>query len=257
MKSQAQADVVDRIEDPPEAGHLQQSPQVEIAIIPGAGHDLTIVQADLVDKLILDFLAEPYAFPIVIDPEKRYLFYIHGKIIEEQGLPAVSPEFGEYQYEAILETLSGRGFEVISEVRAGDTLSDDYAHRVAGQLRALLAAGVPQSSITVVGASKGAAIAMLVSHYLPNRAINYVILGGCHPDTVNELMDAGVALNGRALSIYDSVDNYAGSCEALFATSPGLIDHDEIVVHVGTGHGILYLPLNEWVLPTAAWGDIN
>lgn len=35
------------------------APQIESAVIPGAGHDLTIVQEDLVDGRILDFLKQP------------------------------------------------------------------------------------------------------------------------------------------------------------------------------------------------------
>jgi hypothetical protein len=47
---------------------------------------------------------------------KRDLFYLHGNIIEDQGIPAISPEYGEYQYQAILDQLSGYGFEIISEI---------------------------------------------------------------------------------------------------------------------------------------------
>ena len=39
------------------------------------------------------FLSQ-YFFPTSIDPAKRYLFYLHGKIIEDQGIPAVSPDYG-------------------------------------------------------------------------------------------------------------------------------------------------------------------
>ena len=56
-----------------------------------------------------------YAFPARIDPAAKYLFYLHGKIIEDQGLPAISPDYGEYQYAAILQALAGHGFHVISE----------------------------------------------------------------------------------------------------------------------------------------------
>ena len=44
-----------------------------------------------------------YEFPANISPNKRYLFYLHGKIIEDQGIPAISPDYGEYEYEAILD----------------------------------------------------------------------------------------------------------------------------------------------------------
>jgi hypothetical protein len=70
-----------------------------------------------------------YAFPISIDPTKQYLFYLHGKIIEDQGIPAISPEFGEYQYEAILDKLSSFGFVVISEQRPKNTDGIAYARK--------------------------------------------------------------------------------------------------------------------------------
>jgi hypothetical protein len=53
--------------------------------------------------------------------EKRYLFYLYEKIIEDQGIPAISPECGEYQHQAILDRLSGSGFEIISEKRPKNT----------------------------------------------------------------------------------------------------------------------------------------
>lgn len=35
------------------------APQIETDIIPDAGHDLTLVQADLVNRIVLAFLKEP------------------------------------------------------------------------------------------------------------------------------------------------------------------------------------------------------
>jgi hypothetical protein len=57
------------------------------------------------------------------------------------------------------------------------------------------------------------------------------------------------------LSIYDSVDELAGSCQEILALSEGkgLARHNEIVLHVGTGHGILYKPLDEWIVPAVEW----
>jgi hypothetical protein len=62
-------------------------------------------------------------------------------------------------------------------------------------------------------------------------------------------------LYGNALAIRDSVDDLSGSCEELFVSSEGrgLGRHDEIVLNIGTGHGILYKPLDEWIQPTADW----
>jgi hypothetical protein len=198
-----------------------------------------------------------FAFPIVIDPSRRYLFYLHGKIVEDQGLPAIDPNYGEYEYGAILEKLHKSGFVVVSEVRSKDADVNDYANRVVMQIRALLKAGVPAGNITVVGASKGAGIVILISHSMANPAINYVLLAICAPDTVKEEIDAQVTLSGNVLSIYDSVDPFAGSCQDLFIYSEGkgLSSHAEIVLHVGTGHGVLYKPLAEWIDPAIQWAE--
>ena len=144
-----------------------------------------------------------YAFPDRIDPAKQYLFYLHGKIIEDQGIPAVSPEYGEYEYEAILEKLNGYGFVVISEQRSKNTDGLAYASKVTEQVTALLNAGVPAKNITVVGASKGAGIAVYVSHFLENEGINFVIMAICHPDSIEAFKQNQIFLYGNVLSIYD------------------------------------------------------
>jgi len=205
-----------------------------------------------------DTLAARYGFPTQIDPASRYLFYLHGKILEDQGLPAISPEFGEYQYEEILGVLETYGFVVVSEQRPRNADGWEYAQRTARQVADLLAAGVPPGSVTVVGASKGASIATGVSYLVGNSEVNYVLLGSCHSSLIEGWRQQGVTLSGNVLAIYDFADDkYSGSCEEFFALSDGkgLGRHDEILLHVGTGHGILYQPLPEWVLPTARWAS--
>jgi hypothetical protein len=196
-----------------------------------------------------------YAFPGSIDPSKQYMFYLHGKIIEDQGIPAISPDYGEYEYKAILEKLGGYGFVVISEQRSKDTDPVQYARKITEQAHALLNAGVPASNITVVGASKGAGIAILVSHFLENKEMNFVIMANCDPATVKEFAQNNFFLYGNVLSIYDSSDELAGSCQDLFTFSEGngISRHDEVILNVGTGHGILYKPLDEWINPTVQW----
>jgi hypothetical protein len=205
-------------------------------------------------KLAGSFLAG-YDFPSSIDPAKNYLFYLHGKIIEDQGLPAISPDFGEYEYQAILEKLESQGFEVISEQRSQGTIAEEYASRVTEQIQTLRDAGVPSESITVVGASKGAGIAAIVSSLLKDSKINLVLLGFCASDTVRELVQNRTSLYGNVLAIRDSADDLSGSCQELFDFSEGrgLGRHDEIVLNIGTGHGILYKPLDEWIQPTVDW----
>jgi predicted small secreted protein len=196
-----------------------------------------------------------YAFPEQIDPSKRYLIYVHGKIIEDQGLPAISPDYGEYEYDAILKKLSSYGFVVISDQRPKDADVLVYAKKITQQAQKLLDAGVPAKNITVVGASKGGAIAIYVSHLLANPEVSYVIMAICHPDNVTDFIRYQVTLYGNVLSIYDSSDELAGSCQSLFDFSQGkgLARHEEIVLQVGTGHGILYKPLDEWITPIIQW----
>ncbi len=200
-----------------------------------------------------------YKFPTSIDPARRYLFYLHGRIIEDQGIPAVSPDYGEYEYAAILEKLASHDFVVISEPRGTNTDVETYAQKVIGQIDRLLAANVPPESITVVGASKGASIAIHISYYLKNDKVNFVLLAICNGNLVEQLQGNQVYLYGNVLSIYDYADDeYAGSCTNLFASSKengGLTGYDEIVLDIGTGHGILYQPLDEWVLPTVQWAN--
>jgi hypothetical protein len=197
-----------------------------------------------------------YTFPASIDPSKQYMFYLHGKIIEDQGLPAVSPEFGEYAYEAILEAFSEQGFVVISEQREKNTNSEAYARKVKDQVETLMKMDVPAKNITVVGASKGGWITVFISHYLKNQEINFVLLAICNPVAIETFKQNKLYLYGNVLSIYDYEDvEYAGSCQELFAFSEGqgLSRHDEIVLEIGTGHGVLYQPLDAWINPVTAW----
>ncbi len=197
-----------------------------------------------------------YVFPASIDPEKRYMFYLHGKIIEDQGIPAVSAEYGVYEYEAILEKLASHGFTVISEQRQKGADGMKYAERVAGQVTGLLNAGVPAKNITVVGASQGAAITIAVSNFLANKDLNFVLMGTCNTETIQFSKQQRLFLYGNILTIRDSDDGFADSCEELFAFSEGKIArHEELVLHIGTGHGILYKPLDEWILPAVQWSE--
>ncbi len=198
---------------------------------------------------------EAYRFPASIDPNLRYLFYLHGKIVEDQGLPAIDPVYGEYQYAAILRALAGGGFVVVSEQRSKDADANAYAERLVAQVNQLLQAQVPAGHITVVGASKGGWIAATVSSLMKNPALNYVMLGICPPEMIDYWKAKRMGLSGNVLTIYDSGDPYSGSCEELFQMSAGneLGRHNEIVLHLGLGHGILYKPLAEWVAPTTAW----
>ena len=228
------------------------TPTLETDSIPQAS---SVPSTSVAPQMSPTFDMSKYSFPESVDSTKYYLFYLHGKIIEDQGIPAVSPDYGEYEYKAILEKLGGYGFVVISEQRVKNADSMEYARKIADQVTAMLKAGVPAGNITVVGASKGAGITIFVSHLLDNEEINYVIMAICDPATVEELKQNEISLHGNVLSIYDSADELAGSCQELFLFSEGksISKYNEIVLNVGTGHGILFKPLDEWIIPVIDW----
>jgi hypothetical protein len=188
--------------------------------------------------------------PDKIEKKAKYLFYLHGRIIEVKGIRPNSEKYGVYEYEKILETLKNKGFFVISEARKGNTNISNYAQKVASQVRVLLEAGVSPGHITVVGASKGAVIAMQVSTILQNKGLNFVFMAGCN-DMIYQRFD--IAFYGNILSIYDEKDEIAGTCQKFFKTSTGINTYKEIKLNVGTGHGILYKPLKEWIDPVVDW----
>lgn len=192
-------------------------------------------------------LAAPPAAP---DPAATWLFYLHGRIVQEQGRQAVSPDYGPYLYDQILARLAATGVTVVSEARPRGTEPEAYADRVASQVRALIAAGVPAARITVVGASMGAWLTLLVSHRLDLPGIGYVAMAGCGPES-----DRGFegGLHGDVLSIYEAGDTLGQSCGALLARSPEIGRHAEIRLDTGLRHGFLYRPLAEWVDPAIAW----
>jgi hypothetical protein len=182
--------------------------------------------------------------PARADPQARYLLYLHGRILETQGRQAVSPDFGPYRYDAILEAFAARGFEVVSEVRTTD-VGADYARRIAERVRTLLAAGVPATHVTVVGASKGGFLAVATAAELGNDGVGFVVLAGCGDST----LALAPKLRGRMLSLYDERDRFHPSCRETFAKAAGLREKNEIVLRLGLDHGLLYTPRKEWLDP--------
>lgn len=188
--------------------------------------------------------------PEAIDPQARYLFYLHGQIVEDKGLRPEHPQLGIYEYQAIRDTLAGRGLVVISEARPAGTDVWDYAQKIVGQIEQLLAAGVPAGHITVAGHSKGGAIAILTSSLMQNDRINYVFLACCGDWMAP---NPNVNVSGRILSIYDVSDQWAGSCQEAFDKAARPLVTREIKLDTGKGHGAFYRPMIEWVDPMIEW----
>jgi hypothetical protein len=190
------------------------------------------------------------SFPQAPDRSLRYVVYLHGHIVEEQGPKAVSPEFGPYELDAIHRALAQPGTAVIGEVRPKGSDTQASARKVAGGIRKLLAAGVPADHITVVGASQGAVIAMLVSTALPEPKLRYVLMGNCNAWVPRNFQ---VDLHGEILSIYEASDDVGQSCQPLFEQSRRLGRRQEIKLETGLRHGYLYRALPAWVEPAVSW----
>ena len=171
-------------------------------------------------------------------PEK-YLYYLHGRIIEDLGADkAVSEKFGKYEYKKILKNFEDEGFEVISEVRPKNTDVKKYAKKIADDIRKRLKLGASMKQITVVGASKGSLIAMLVSTELGFEDLKFVLMGNCNK-WVKENFD--INLHGKILSIYEKSDTVGGnSCEGIKSDSKGISEYKEIEINTNLDHGYLY-----------------
>jgi pimeloyl-ACP methyl ester carboxylesterase len=189
--------------------------------------------------------------PRQVDTSARYLFYISGYIVAAGNTRPTSPRFGVYEYEQILESFRQRGFVVISEARKQSTEIEPYAMTVAPQVDQLLKAGVPPQNITVVGASQGSWIAMLVSTYTANRYVNFVFIAACSADDgLMKLVD----LHGNVLFISERTD-LPGSCERFRADAKGIRNYRSIQIKTGLKHGFLYRPMKEWIEPAIEWAQ--
>jgi pimeloyl-ACP methyl ester carboxylesterase len=204
-------------------------------------------QRTLCALLLLGCARAPASPPAAAGP---YIFYLHARIVEEAGRRPADPVFGIYEYDAILDSLRGAGFTVLSEQRVPGVAVDSFAGRLVHQVDSLLRVGVSPRSITVIGFSRGGAIAILASSRLRNPAISFVFMGACGPWT-RERPDLQVT--GRLLSLYETSDSLGGSCAPLFARRGAGSEAREIPLSLGLGHGTFFQPRSAWLAPAVAW----
>src|SRR5215469_14696255 len=192
--------------------------------------------------------------PAKIDPDARYLFHMHGWVVELYGA-AGAVRVDNYNWRWTVEALADRGFVVISEVRT-ITNAEVYALKVARQVARLRAAGVPSDHITVTGMSKGGAITVMTTATIADPDVRFVVLAGCPSAWENSFRtvfhDFGRAPQGRVLSMYDRYDHVAPACSPYFQNSPGLT-FKEMIFDTGLGHALFYTPDRRWVDPAVAW----
>ncbi|WP_271078186.1 hypothetical protein [Aurantiacibacter sp. MUD61] len=187
--------------------------------------------------------------------QSQHLIYLHGRIVED-GLPAVSERYGEYRFDDIVSTFRDEGFEVTAPLREAD--ADPYAHadEISELVLEFLDRGVPPENITIIGASKGAFIASLVSDTMVGPQLRYVLLAGCSSGVNETFLSDGREFNGHVLSIRDSSDTrLAGTCAPVAEQSERLASFEEIVTETGLEHGLIFTPHEAWVQPSLDWAN--
>ncbi|TFG75086.1 MAG: hypothetical protein E4H26_06700 [Flavobacteriales bacterium] len=182
----------------------------------------------------------------------KHVFYLHGMIVEVQGENAVSDVFGPYKYRDIIDSLNAAGYEVHSEVRTTSTDFNAFCEKVSKEIDQLIGDGVPPGAITVIGASKGAMMAMQISNN--NRhPVNYVLLGA-NSDRTEQSFDW--KLHGRILGIYEKSDTVAGKDYSYWiGRSTKALEFEQLEINTGLGHGFLYRPVKAWLEPAKEWID--
>ena len=198
------------------------------------------------------FLTALLVFSMLLSFGQKFVFYLHGAIIENQGPNAVDTinGFGAYKYSDILDSLKKRKCTVISEVRKPNTAIKDYAEVVAKQIDSLLKKKINPENITVIGASKGSVIAMYVSTIVKNKDVNYVFMAACTDGLFAS--DPDILFYGNILSIYEKSD-FRGSCIKFKNKSKTINHYKEIEINTGLRHGFLYRPISEWMDPVTKW----
>lgn len=181
---------------------------------------------------------------------KKYIYYLHGRIIEIQGKDAVSEEYGKYEFDSIVKELQEKDHLVIAEVRSENVDYSDYANKVSKEIDSLVGMGVKPWHITVIGASKGAIIASHISDINQNP-INYVLLAG---NNKYQEENNDWRFHGQVLCLYDLSDTIAGGSYDYWKNNENYTTKfEQIELKTHLGHGFLYKPLKEWMEPTRKW----
>lgn len=191
--------------------------------------------------------------PAAPDPDAHYLFYMHGSLLEGSPDGTPHPRSGTpYNWGGIVKGFVAQDFFVFSEIRPAGTRPPAYAQGITSQVQQLLTAGVAPEKITVAGHSKGGAITMVAAAMIGNPRINFVSMAGCgaydrFAGQFNRFVRRrGADMTGRFLSLYDSDDPIAGSCQAIKDTG-AKIEFTEIVLRTGGGHQLFYEAKSVWM----------
>lgn len=188
----------------------------------------------------------------------KHLFYLHGCCVTKDS----NNPRGK-AYEKIVPELRKSGMNVHFELRYSDVSDTDaaaqqYAGRIAEEVRALLAKGVKPEDITVSGFSLGSGTSLVIAGLLANPRINYVLLAGCPVKPSVHVTIDYTKVKGRILSIVDSKDEKFAPCKGRL---PPDVLQREIILETGLGHK-LFLQTDPdhfklWKDPLVNWAKGN
>lgn len=189
------------------------------------------------------------SFPEKIYPEEKYVFYSHGLIVEGDNLMPVDERWGVYDFIAVRKALADPHYNLISYHRPVNTVADEFAEKLAVDVRKLLQAGVKPENITLLGFSRGGEITLLASDKLRLDKINTILLAVCG-GFVKEHQE--YQAYGKLYSIYETSD-FAGSCQFLTDRNNKTHSFEETSISTGKEHGAFYQPLPQWLKQVKTW----
>ncbi len=189
------------------------------------------------------------SFPEKIYPDEKYVFYSHGLIVEGDNLMPVDKRWGVYDFIAVRKALADPHYNLIAYHRPKKTVPDEFAQKLATDVRKLLQAGVKAENITLLGFSRGGEITLLALDKLRLDKINTILLAVCG-GFVKKHQE--YQAYGNLYSIYETSD-FAGSCQFLTDRNNSTHSFQETSISTGKEHGAFYQPLAEWIVPVKAW----
>ncbi|CDL85166.1 esterase [Xenorhabdus szentirmaii] len=192
-------------------------------------------------------------FPKNINPDEKYVFYNHGKVLEgniEKPVNPSKPHWGVYDFPGVKESLSDPDYHLIAYHRPKNTNPFEYAKKLNNDINKLIKAGVLPQNITIIGFSRGGEITIYSATELKNKNISYIILAACS----NEIQrNKKYKLYGHVYSVIEKSDE-VGSCDGIKNNSGDNIrSYDELLIDTGQSHGVFFRPNPEWVKPVKDW----
>ena len=73
---------------------------------------------------------------------QNHLFFLHNRWVEDHPLTAAHPEYGQCEFEAIVQYFKSANFQVRAEVRPSGTAAKAYARRLAKEIDSLIQTGI-------------------------------------------------------------------------------------------------------------------